>query len=69
MPRLLNDPEHWHLCAQEARVLAKQLDDSEARSAALEIAYQYERIANRAKQLKQDHAHGRTAETNGAALD
>ena len=59
MQRFLNDSAHWRALSQEARLLAKQLDDPEAKSAALEIAYQYGRIANRAERPKKDRARKR----------
>jgi hypothetical protein len=48
MPILLNNPVHWHLRAQEARLLAAQLEDPEAKAATLKIADEYERLAVRA---------------------
>jgi hypothetical protein len=48
MPLLLNNPAHWHLRAQEARLLASQLEDPEAKAATLKIADEYERLAVRA---------------------
>ena len=48
MPVLLNNPAHWHLRAQEARLLASQLEDPEAKAATLKIAEEYERLAVRA---------------------
>jgi hypothetical protein len=33
MPLLLNNPAHWHLRAQEARLLALHLKDPEANAA------------------------------------
>jgi hypothetical protein len=48
MPILLNNPAHWHLRAQEARLLAAQLEDLEAKAATLKIAEEYERLAVRA---------------------
>ena len=41
MPVLLNNPAHWHLRAQEARLLASQLDDPEAKAATLKIDDEY----------------------------
>ena len=43
MPRLLNNPAHWHLRAQEAQLLASRLEDPEAKAAILKIAAEYER--------------------------
>ena len=48
MKRLLNNPAHWRLRAQEARLLAEELDDLVARAATLAIAEEYERLAARA---------------------
>jgi hypothetical protein len=48
MPILLNNPAHWHLRAQEARLLAAQLEDTEAKAATLKIADEYDRLAVRA---------------------
>jgi hypothetical protein len=48
MTTLLNNPAHWHLRAQEARLLAAQLDDPEARAATLKIADEYDLLALRA---------------------
>jgi hypothetical protein len=52
MPFLLNNPGHWHLRAQEARLLASKLEDPEAEATILKIAEEYERLAVRsAKRL------------------
>jgi hypothetical protein len=39
------DPAHWRTRADEARILAKELDDSESRAAMLRMAQDYERLA------------------------
>jgi hypothetical protein len=49
MPVLLNNPAHWHLRAQEAPLLASQLEDPEAKAATLKIADEYDRLAIRAQ--------------------
>jgi hypothetical protein len=54
MPRLLNNPAHWHLRAQEAELLASQLEDPVAKAATLKIAEEYERLAARATQRELD---------------
>jgi hypothetical protein len=54
MPRLLNNLAHWHLRAQEARLLASQLEDLVAKAATLKIAEEYERLASRAAQREHD---------------
>jgi hypothetical protein len=56
MSRLPNDAAYWRSRAQEAQLFATQWDDQEARSAALEIAHQYQRIAKRVRMLNKDHA-------------
>jgi hypothetical protein len=58
MPILLNNPAHWHLRAQEARLLAAQLEDLEAKSATLAIADEYDRLAVRAQKRMDDAASG-----------
>jgi hypothetical protein len=40
-----DDPKHWLLRAEEARVCAELISDPESKRAMLEIADQYERIA------------------------
>ena len=39
---LLNDSEHWHARAEEARLLAKEMKDSETKDALLRIGDNYE---------------------------
>ena len=48
MPSLLNNPAHWQLRAEEARLLASKLVDREAKAATLRIAEEDERLAARA---------------------
>jgi hypothetical protein len=48
MPQLLTNPAHWHLRAQEARLMAQQLDDPEAKAVKLKMADKYDRLAARA---------------------
>jgi hypothetical protein len=38
MPALLDDPEHWRSRAEEARAVAEQLSDPEAKRTMLRIA-------------------------------
>jgi hypothetical protein len=61
MPRLLNNPAHWHLRAQEARLLASHLEDPVAKAATFRIAEEYDRLATRAAKCEQDDS----AEPNG----
>jgi len=53
-PRALlnDDAEHWRDRAEEARGLAQQITDSEARRMMLVIAADYDWLAERAKQRK-----------------
>ena len=51
----INDPKHWLNRAKEARALAEQIDDPEAKRTMLKNADDYERLAQRA----QDRAAGR----------
>jgi hypothetical protein len=60
MPFLLNNPGHWHLRAQEARLLASKLGDPEAEATILKIAADYERLAVRsAKRLEEQKQQAR----------
>jgi hypothetical protein len=45
----INDPQHWRDRAKEARALADQINDAEAKAAMLRIAEDYERLAKRAE--------------------
>jgi hypothetical protein len=44
----INDPKHWLDRAKEARTLAEQMDDPEAKRTMLKNADDYERLAERA---------------------
>jgi hypothetical protein len=48
-PHYINDPGHWLKRAAEARAMADQLSDLQAKAAMLRIAEDYERLAERAK--------------------
>jgi len=54
MPLWLNNPAHWHLRAQEVRLLAAELEDEEAKAATLKIADEYEALATRAQKRLAD---------------
>ena len=45
MPNQYGSSEHWHECAQDARVMAERITDPEAQRAMREIAANYEKIA------------------------
>jgi len=45
----INEPDHWRARAEEARILANQMNDSESKDAMLRIAQDYERLAKRAE--------------------
>ena len=49
MSSLLDDPEHWRSRAEEARSVAEQLSDPEAKRTMLRIAAEYELLAERAE--------------------
>jgi hypothetical protein len=51
----VNDSDHWRVRAEEARILARQMDDSASKDTMLRIAEDYERLARRAD----DRASGR----------
>jgi hypothetical protein len=42
---LLDESEHWHARAEEARLLAKEMKDSETKDALLRIGDNYEYLA------------------------
>ena len=57
MPELvpsLRTPEHWRRRAEEARSLAEQMDDPDAKASMLEIAAGYERLAGNATTVNKD---------------
>jgi hypothetical protein len=49
-----DDPQHWRLRAEEARVHSELMRDPNSRRAMLEIADLYEQIARRAEERVQD---------------
>ena len=49
MPNAFGTPEHWLERAEEARTMAEQIEDAEAKRAMLAIAENYARIAKRAE--------------------
>ena len=49
MKALINDPKHWQERAAEARAIAEQFKDPEARLYMLQIAHGYDRLAAHAQ--------------------
>jgi hypothetical protein len=45
----VNESDHWRVRAEQARILARQMGDSESKDAMLRIAEDYERLAKRAE--------------------
>jgi hypothetical protein len=45
---LLEDPDYWRRRAEEARTIAEQMENPEAKQTMLEIAAGYDRMAQRA---------------------
>ena len=55
MPNAISsDPQHWRARADEARAMAEKITDPHAKAAMLEIARNYEHIAERAERRQQD---------------
>jgi hypothetical protein len=50
MPSLLNNVRHWLERAEEARAVAGQINDPEAKQVMLDIAASYERMAKLAEE-------------------
>ena len=50
MPASINDPEHWRQRAEQMRALAAEMGDPQARQGMLQLAQDYERLAERAVQ-------------------
>ena len=48
--KILNDPMHWHKWAEEARILADQMRDPDARRLMIGIAESYEHLAAKAEE-------------------
>jgi hypothetical protein len=51
MPSAIYDPKHWRERAEETRILADQIHDSEAKRIMLDIAERYERMAKRYERM------------------
>ena len=49
MPTKFGTPAYWQERAEEARVIAEDMHDAEARRAMLAVAENYEKIAKRAE--------------------
>ncbi len=52
MSSILDDREHWCNRAEEARVIALQMQDPKARQTMLDIAAGYDELAERAEQRR-----------------
>jgi hypothetical protein len=50
MPSFADDPAHWRKRADEARAMAEQMTDRDARQMMLGIAEDYEKLAKRAEE-------------------
>jgi hypothetical protein len=48
-PSFIHEPAHWRKRAEQARTIADQMNDAEARSMMLKIAEDYEKLAKRAE--------------------
>jgi hypothetical protein len=45
----INDPKHWRKCAEEARTPTNQMNDETSKQTMLNIAADYDRLAERAE--------------------
>ena len=54
MPASINDPEHRRQRAEQMRALAVEMGDPQARQTMLQLARDYERLAERAVQRAGD---------------
>jgi len=50
----INDPKYWRERAEEARIIADQLTDPDAKRRMLRIADDYEELAKRAERRLRD---------------
>ncbi len=50
MPSFADDPAHWRQRADEARAMAEQMTDRDARQMMLGIAEDYEKLAKRTEE-------------------
>ena len=46
----INDPEHWRQRAEQMRALAQEIGDAQTQQTMLQLARDYERLAQRAVQ-------------------
>jgi len=57
-PSLQDDPKHWRQLAQDARAIADQLEDPDARRIMLDIAECYEQLASLAQSKDSSGSNG-----------
>jgi hypothetical protein len=57
MPNAFGSPEHWRHRAAEARAMAEQIIDEQARKAMLDVAESYEKVAQRAETKLAEKPH------------
>jgi hypothetical protein len=46
----IDDPKHWHIRADETRILAEPMTDAASKQAMLGVAEGYDRMAKRAEE-------------------
>ena len=56
---------HWRGRAEEARLIAEQMDDGDSHDSMLRIAAEYEKLADRAERARTAAANRRKNETGG----
>jgi len=56
MSKVSSDPQHWRRRAEEARTLADELTDPDAKCKMLKIAEDYEKLSMQAAQRLRHHS-------------
>jgi predicted Rossmann-fold nucleotide-binding protein len=52
----INDPKHWRKRVEEARTLAHKITDKKGKARMLQLAKQYEKLAEKAEQRSRERS-------------